>query len=336
MTGPGENEIGRSGRRAALRRVAFASAGVALAAPWLAGIPPQIALAAGAAVSSGAIAWTLFGRHDPGAKRVFRQLAGGVLLQGAAASAMLIPGAPLWVAAGCALAGAIAFASGVVALLEREEDRFRTIDELSARLARREGDVRTQAAKIRRVDVIEPDSGLLNRRGFLAATERALAECERDGEPLVLLLIDFSPMNPQASSPFRRGVFERGAPELDSSRTIARAVTRAVRGSDLAGALGPKLVAVLLGACRDPRPAIARLERSLEDLAHDEGARATLGGVTIAARGPWPDAEGLISAATAALAATREVPSEGRATALWPIEWGLASAREMSGATRTD
>lgn len=299
-------------------RSSLAAITVAIAAPFVADADPETALAAAAAVSLGACAHALF-RHArahrvPAASR----LAWATVALAAGSCALAWKIAPGWVATGVIAAGSLLLVHAAKTLFERDAALALEQDELRARLTRREGDVRTQAERIRRLDLFERDSGLLNARGFLAATSRALAECEARQEPLALLLVEM-----------RAGLEDgpKDARGKAGARLAARAVTSAVRGSDVAGRLAPDRFAILLAGCRDPRPALGRLERALASLEQDGGPKAGLGGVTVAERGPWPDADGLVSAASAALAAAGQSDFHGVVPTLWPIEWGLASAR---------
>ncbi len=286
-----------------------AAALAALVAPGLTGASWHGALSAGALVCLIASAWLLV--HDsPAGARGQRVAALSLLLLTLPVAQPLAAGIPGWFGALAGLAGACGL--GAAALLLREElSRSHTeIDALRSRLARREGDVRAQADRIRRLDLRDPATGLLNRRGFAAAAEQALNHCEDGATPLALLLIEVAEPLPEAGGPDPEGRALR----------IGHALTSAVRGSDAAGRWDARLLTLLMPACQDPRPAIERLRSSFTQA--EPGAR--LAGITVAAAGPWPDAEGLMAAAQAALAAARRAPKDAE-VALWPVDWGLAA-----------
>lgn len=243
-------------------------------------------------------------------------MAGGVCFAAFGALLGTMLGGASIVTGGMALVGAGVSGAGLAQAGLRWREVRDQIEELRARLVRREGDVRAQAERIRRLDRADPVTGLMNRRGFAAAAEQALVECEAARDPLALLLVDLgTPLLPL------------GDPDARArSHRIARAAQQAVRASDAVGLWDPSLLAVLLTRCRDPEPARQRLQDAIRQLrTTGRGGRTPLvAGLAIPPDGPWPDPEGLMAAAQAAMGAAREAPV-GSTRPIWPMAWGLAS-----------
>ncbi len=282
--------------------------------PFLVGASWGTALAAGSVVclATGAVILVREGQSTGVAS--FHLLAGGLLLLSALPAVLLLPSRPLVLGGIGALAGAILSAYATVLLSLRWHALGEEITTLRARLARREGDVRAQADRIRRLDLIDPITGVANRRGFGLELEQALVTAEHESHPLALLLIELPEALPSA-----------GAPDTaDRGRHIGRAIQQAVRGSDAAGRWERNLLALLLPDCQDTGPAVVRLRRTLASIGAGEEDGTRLAGITIAPNGPWPDSEGLMAASQAALSAARTGPDRAEVP-VWPIDWGLAS-----------
>ncbi len=296
--------------------VPLAAAAAAFAAPLVLHAPLESALSAGTVVALAACGVRLAivrDRHAPAASRL---MAGGLLVAALGAAVPVLPGAPAWLQPVVLLAGSLALSAGVGLFgMGRERAELESA-QLHATLSRREDDVRAQAERLRRVDQYDMVTGLLHRRAFLVAAADALDACARESSPLALVLIEFAAAEP-------------GAP-LPDLRTCGSAVRQAVRGSDVAGTWDRGVFALLLPRCEDPHPAVRRLEARLREAGAEPGIEARLAGVAVSARGPWPDAEGLLASAGAALAATRSAPASSE-VALWPIDWGLASAESGTG-----
>lgn len=242
-------------------------------------------------------------------------MVGGVCLAAIGAMLGAVLGGGSIAAGGVALLGAGVCGAGLNAEGRRWREVREQIEDLRARLVRREGDVRAQAERIRRLDRADPNTGLMNRRGFAASAEQALAECEAAREPLALLLVDLgTPLMAVGDQESRA-----------SAQRVARTAQQAVRASDAVGLWDPSLLAVLLTRCDDPEPARARLSEALADrIGARRGGSPLVAGLTIPPEGPWPDPEGLMAAAQAALGAAREAPI-GSTRPIWPMAWGLAS-----------
>lgn len=242
-------------------------------------------------------------------------MAGGVCFAALGALLGTMLGAASIVTGGMALIGAGVSGAGLAAAGRRWREVRDQIEDLRSRLVRREGDVRAQAERIRRLDRSDPVTGLMNRRGFAAAAEQALAECEAARAPLALLLIDLgAPMLPLGDPDSRA-----------RSQKVARAARQAVRASDAVGLWDPGMLAVLLTRCEDPEPARQRLQNALRSEPAGRSGRAPIvAGLAIPPDGPWPDPEGLMAAAQAAMGAAREAPV-GSTRPIWPMAWGLAS-----------
>ena len=286
----------------------------ALAAPALLGAGWEAALRAGALVCllHGTAALLLPG--DTRAALATRLTgAGGFALLATAAGLPLVPAAPRGADLACLLPGAMLLAAAAARAVAEGRRLAAEAESLRARLARREGDVQAQAERIRRLDLLDPATGLLNRRGFSLALEASLGECAEEEEPLALLLVGLE--EPLATNP--------ATTEGRRARLVGRALQQAVRGSDQAGRWGASLLALLLPRCEDARPAVERLRRGLADTgAADEDVR--IAGIHVGPRGPWPDGETLLAAARAALDAARRAPA-GAEPPVWPVDWGLAS-----------
>lgn len=285
-------------------------------APPLLDLPAEAAMAAGAAALA---LWTSVqaalsrDRNMPWASPM---LSAGFLIWGLAGVLPFLPGAPPWLLPGLLFVGAVLTSTGLLATWRARTVTESEAESLRAVLSRREGDVRAQAERIRRLDTFDPASGLLNRRGFSLAAAQALEECASAGAPLVLLLVDLE------FGPGEGAVF---GPE--ANRRLGNEVQRTVRGSDAAGRWDRNLLALLLPRCQDPQPAIRRLHTSLAVMEGEGISHYRVAGVAVSPRGPWPDAEGLMAAAQAAMAAARRAPSSADA-AIWPIDWGLAAAQQ--------
>jgi GGDEF domain-containing protein len=242
-------------------------------------------------------------------------MVGGVCFAAIGAMLGAVLGGGSLVAGGMALLGAGVCGAGLTAEGHRWREVREQLEDVRGRLVRREGDVRAQAERIRRLDRADPTTGLMNRRGFAAAAEQALSECERARQPLALLLVDLGNPLMTVGDQESRALAQR----------VARAARQSVRASDAVGLWDPSLLAVLLTRCRDPEPARQRLREVLPARTASNGGRSPLvAGLTIPPEGPWPDPEGLMAAAQAALGAAREAPI-GSTRPIWPMAWGLAS-----------
>ncbi len=286
----------------------------ALAAPALLGAGWEAAIRAGALVCflHGTVALLPVG-PDRAARATRLVAAAGFALLAAAAGIPLLPAAPRGASVACLLPGGMLLAVAAGRAVAENRRLLAEAESLRARLARREGDVQAQAERIRRLDLLDPATGLLNRRGFSLALEAALGECAEEEEPLALLLVGLE--EPLATNP--------ATTEGRRARLVGRALQQAVRGSDQAGRWSASLLALLLPRCEDARPAVERLRRGLADTgAPEEDVRVA--GIHVGPRGPWPDGETLFAAARAALEAARRAPA-GAEPPVWPVDWGLAS-----------
>ncbi len=286
----------------------------ALSAPTLVGARWSTAFAAAGLVGLILGAHRLLREGRASGVRAFHLMAAGLAIMALAPGVLLLPSRPLIFAGFAALAGAAICAGGVQRLSQRWQSLGEEITALRARLARREGDVRAQADRIRRLDLVDPVTGLANRRGFAHQVERSLHHAADESLPLALLLVEL-----------REALPEVGGSDPDGfGWRVGCALQRAVRGSDAGGRWDGNLLALLLPGCHDTRPAIARVRASLAEVGAGENDGTRLAGVTIAADGPWPDAEGLMAATQAVLSAARRGPDRAEVP-VWPIDWGLAS-----------
>ncbi len=303
--------------RPGLAAILLAATAAAVAAPRITGASIALSFASGSAVISLAVAVSSWRRGRGLGSPAVSALAVGWLVLSAASAATLLPlglRPKLWVVA---LPALILLALASDALLRLLAAQRNEVEVLRSRLARREGDVRAQADRIRRLDLHDGATRLLNRRGFVRAAEESLRTCADERQSLALLLIDTEGRLDDRDSLQGRAL----------SRRLGRAVGRAVRGSDVAGRWDAGLLALLLPHCEDTRPAIERLRASLSKAGITEGEDFRFAGVSIGPQGPWPDAEGLMAAAQAALGAARSAPKDAD-VAVWPIDWGLASLNQ--------
>lgn len=288
---------------------ALAAAGIA---PWLTGARWSTAFVAGFAVCLAVAAHTLYRYAAKRKARPVNLLAAGLGLVSLAGAAMLVLPSAAWLAAAIGLAASCLLAVAASELCRRLAEVDDELAGLRSRLVRREGDVRAQAERIRRLDLIDPVTGLLNHKGLAQAIGQSLAESAGRGQPLALLLVALPEPLPQAGGP--------GPDEI--GQAVGRAVQQAVRGSDRAGRWGNDLVGLVLPRCNDPRPAIKRLRSLLSAAGVGEKTGSRLAGVTVPAAGPWPTVDELVGAAQAALSAAKKGPA-GAEAAIWPVDWSL-------------
>ncbi|MBP7148940.1 MAG: diguanylate cyclase [Acidobacteria bacterium] len=287
----------------------FAAVIAASGAAPLFGVPWSAALGSAAALLLVGVAWLVLQLEWRLSRLAAGASAAGLLGLALGAGFAQLPGAPPWIVAAAAAPGAVVLAWGQARSLRAWARCHDARVELLERLARREADVRAQAERIRRLDLVDAGTGLLNRRGLATAMARALADATEHGAPLALLLVEL----PAQVDPGER-----------IGRKLGQAVQQSVRGSDLAGRWDAGLLAVLLPRCEDHRPALRRLAASLAAASPDGSRLAVIAGVTVAAGGPCPDAEGLVAAGLAALNAARRAPPAAEPV-IWPLDWGLAA-----------
>jgi GGDEF domain-containing protein len=287
----------------------------AVAAPFLFPGSERGSLAVGAAVAlvAGSLLVLWLGRGRPWSARL--ALTGGLLLLAAALVLGLSEGLESWVAPALALGGAVFTAWGLARALHLWQSLAEESESIRSRLARREGDVRAQADRIRRLDLYDQATGLLNRKGFTATLEQALSEAKEGREPATLLLVELAESLPltAAAQPDRW------------SRRLGHATKQAVRGSDAVGRWDARRIAILMPRCRDARPAVSRLVTVLATQAGVSRRDLVMAGIGIPENGPWPEVEALLVAAQQALAAARDAPA-GAEVPVWPIDWSAGAA----------
>ncbi len=287
----------------------------AIGAPALMPGSARGSLVAGATIglAAGATLVLWLGRGRPWSARLALVL--GLLATGVAFLFGLSEGLEPWVAPAFALGGAVLTAWGLARAFHLWQVLAEESESIRARLARREGDVRAQADRIRRLDLYDQATGLLNRKGFGATLEQALSEAEEAQEPVTLLLLEFAESLPLSSA----SVADRW------SRRLGYAIKQAVRGSDAVGRWDSRRVAILLPRCQDSRPAVTRVVTVLAAQAGVSRRDIVLAGISIPEQGPWPEIETLLAAALNALNAARSAPAEAQAP-IWPIDWSAAAA----------
>ena len=286
----------------------------AAAAPFLFPGSERASLAVGGAVAflTGAVLVLWLGRGRPWSARL--ALSGGLLLLAAAQVLGLSEGLEPWVASAIALGGAVLTTWGLARALHLWQTLAEESESIRARLARREGDVRAQAGRIRRLDLYDQATGLLNRKGFTAALEQALSEAQEGNEPATLLLMELAESLPLVAI----------AQPDRWSRRLGQAIKQAIRGSDAAGRWDARRIAVLMPHCRDARPAISRLVTVLATQAGVGRRDLVMAGIAIPENGPWPEVEALLVAAQHALTAARSAPA-GAEVPVWPIDWSAGA-----------
>ena len=146
------------------------------------------------------------------------------------------------------VAGASVIAGRLIAFEHEAED-------LRARLLRREGDVRVQAERIRRLDLRDPATGALNARAFDDALTDALEEMEPEcGMPIALLLIEL--------------------PDSAAIPAAVEAARRAVRASDIVARLDEREIAGITVPPGSPPPRPDRLLEAAGRVDDTAGAQA--------------------------------------------------------------
>ncbi len=179
------------------------------------------------------------------------------------------------------LAGAAAAASVAVGILiwsDRALRRARALQKsLGAEVAALERRLREQGDALNQARTIDETTGVLKRPAFLERFEEALARDARLQKPLALLLLDVEG--------FRKINEEHGREVGDQVLSVvARALKAATRGTDVVGRVGDDELAVVLGECADPRPAIDRLFLTLDGLRVGDGRvriRAAIGAALV-------------------------------------------------------
>lgn len=292
----------------------------ALAMPAWRGTEPLISMTAGAMVALGTGATLCLCRGWRRDRWGAMAFAAGLCLLALALAGPFLPGLQTWVFPAAALVALAPLTGGIQRSWRRWQETQSELESLRSRLTRREGDVAAQADRIRRLDLFDPITHLLNRRGFMVNLDRALAEGAAVHEAMTMVLLECHPPRNDQD----RGGFDRWMTEL------GQAVQSAVRSSDFAGRLDDHLVALLLPRCRDHRPAVQRLHQALVRHQRQFGGSFFLAGVAAGPQDLWPDGPGLLAAAEAALAAARQGPRAGQAP-VWPVAWAMGSSGNRTG-----
>lgn len=174
------------------------------------------------------------------------------------------PSVLTWIAtAGAAAAAAVAF--GLLIWSDRASTRARALQKsLGAEIAALERKIREQGEALNQARTVDETTGVLKRNAFLERFQDALARDARLEKPLALLLLDIEG--------FRKINEEHGRKVGDDAlAAVARSLKSATRGTDVVGRVGDDELAVVLGECADPRPAIDRLFLTLDALRVGEG-----------------------------------------------------------------
>ena len=184
---------------------------------------------------------------------------------------------PVWAAA----AGALVAAGTAVATLiwgERGSRRTRGhLQSLRSEVDALERKIREQADALNAARTIDDSTGVLKRAAFLQRFEETMARDARLETPIALLLMDIEGF-PKICSEHGRDVGE------DALRVVARAISGATRGTDIAGRLGEGQLGVVLAECSDARPAMDRLMVALDGLTVAKGTirvRPIIGAVLV-------------------------------------------------------
>jgi GGDEF domain-containing protein len=115
-----------------------------------------------------------------------------------------------------------------------------------------EAQVAASEEKLREAATLDDLTGTLNRRAFLTRLDEVMHRDARLKKPMAFVLIDIDG--------FRRINAEAGRVIGDRAlRTVARAVQASTRGTDYVGRIGGDELAIVLGECFDPRPAVDRV-----------------------------------------------------------------------------
>jgi diguanylate cyclase (GGDEF)-like protein len=150
----------------------------------------------------------------------------------------------------------------------------------------------------RRVSLVDPLTGLPNRRHLLLLLEHDLAHADRRGEDLALLLVDVDGLKQINDA--------GGHPAGDHAlRCVARAMRTVCRPSDLPARIGGDEFAILATGA-DTVEGRGLAERLRKGLADEPGAPRVSVGVASLSRARVPDAEALFTAADEALYEAKE------------------------------
>lgn len=182
----------------------------------------------------------------------------------AAVVAWRAPSTLAWIAvAGSAAAAGIAV--GILIWSDRRLRRARAMQKsLGTEIAALERKIREQGEALNQARTIDETTGVLKRSAFLERFAEALARDARLEKPLALLLLDIEG--------FRKINEENGRTVGDEVLSVVtRSLRAATRGTDIVGRVGDDELAVVLGECADPRPAIDRLFLTLDGLRVAEG-----------------------------------------------------------------
>ncbi len=181
-------------------------------------------------------------------------------------------------------------------MADRVQRKQEEIASLNSQLERR---VKERTAQLRELAARDPLTGLYNRRHFNEELVRRLAEADRFGSDVTLLMLDvddFKNVNDTLGHPYGDKVL--GA--------TARSILTALRATDVAARFGgDEFVVLMPGAgCADAHVLAARIiDRFEHDQATDfEGPAVTLSvGISCLSRLAIPSANALIQAADEAL-----------------------------------
>lgn len=181
-------------------------------------------------------------------------------------------------------------------MAENVQRKHQEIAKLNSQLERR---VRERTSQLRELAARDPLTGLYNRRHFNEELTRRLAEADRFGSDMALLMFDvddFKTVNDTLGH--QEGDRVLGA--------VARSILTALRATDIAARFGgDEFIVLMPGAgCADAHVLAARI---IDRFEHDQitssgNTSVTLSvGISSLSRLPTPSANGLIQAADAAL-----------------------------------
>lgn len=182
----------------------------------------------------------------------------------AAVVAWRAPSTLAWIAvAGAAAAAGVAV--GILIRSDRTLRRARAMQKsLVTEVAALERKIREQGEALNQARTIDETTGVLKRSAFLERFAEALARDTRLEKPLALLVLDVEG--------FRKINEQHGRTVGDEVLSVvARSLKAATRGTDVVGRVGDDEMAVVLGECADPRPAIDRLFLTLDGLRVADG-----------------------------------------------------------------
>lgn len=155
--------------------------------------------------------------------------------------------------------GFLTWAHGLVARCTRAEQNVEDREERNSELLRT---LCTREEQLRAALTVDPQTGLLNRAGFLRRLDETILRDARLRKPLAFLLTEVDDTG------------HGGPPNGGAMKQLAHALQASTRGTDSVGRIGERQLAAVLGECRDPGPAVNRLVLALDGRSRSSAERS--------------------------------------------------------------